>query len=150
MLSFGIMVLPPERSEEIIAKGRDVMGFWTYMLMMALLLPFTLLVFGIYFYKRAPKNINVVFGYRTSRSMKNMNTWRFAHHYCGRIWIVSGGVSLPLSILSMLLVIDKGENTIGYVGALWLFLPLILIVISIILTEKALKKKFDKLGQPKI
>ena len=125
------------------------MGFWIYMFIMALLMPVTLLLFGLYFRNKAPKNINIVFGYRTSRSMKNMDTWRFAHRFCGRIWIVGGCASLPLAIISMLLVIGNGENTIGYVGASWLFLPLILIVISIILTENALKKKFDSFGQPK-
>ncbi len=125
------------------------MGFWIYMFVMALLMPVTLLLFGLYFRNKAPKNINIVFGYRTSRSMKNMDTWRFAHHFCGRIWIVGGCISLPCAILSMLSVIGKSENTIGYVGASWLFLPLILIVISIIFTENALKKKFDNFGQPK-
>ena len=125
------------------------MGFWIYMFVMALLMPVTLLLFGLYFRNKAPKNINIVFGYRTSRSMKNMDTWRFAHRFCGLIWIVGGCVSLPLAIISMLLVIGKNENTIGYVGASCLFLPLILVVISIILTENALKKKFNSFGQPK-
>ena len=125
------------------------MDFWIYMFVMALLMPVTLLLFGLYFRNKAPKNINIVFGYRTSRSMKNMDTWRFAHRFCGRIWIVGGCISLPLAILSMLAVIGKSENTIGYVGASWLFLPLILIVISIIFTENALKKKFDSFGHPK-
>ncbi len=125
------------------------MAFWIYMLVMSLLMPLTLLLFGIYFYNKAPKNINAVLGYRTSRSMKNMGTWKFAHRYCGRIWIVNGCISLLLAILSMLLVIGKDKNTVGYVGAAWLFLPLILIVISIIFTENALKKKFDNFGQPK-
>ena len=35
--------------------------------------------------KKAPKEINSVFGYRTSMSMKNKDTWEFAHKYCGKV-----------------------------------------------------------------
>ena len=59
------------------------MGFWIFMLIMDLLLPFTMIGFGRYFMKKAPKEINSVFGYRTSMSMKNKDTWEFAHKYCG-------------------------------------------------------------------
>ena len=55
------------------------MGFWIFMLIMDLLLPFTMIGFGRYFTKKAPKEINSVFGYRTSMSMKNKDTWEFAH-----------------------------------------------------------------------
>ena len=58
------------------------MEFWIFMLIMDLLLPFTMIGFGRYFMKKAPKEINSVFGYRTSMSMKNKDTWEFAHKYC--------------------------------------------------------------------
>ena len=61
------------------------MGFWIFMLIMDLLLPFTMIGFGRYFMKKAPKEINSVFGYRTSMSMKNKDTWEFAHKYCGKV-----------------------------------------------------------------
>ena len=47
------------------------MGFWIFMLIMDLLIPLTMIGFGRYFIKKAPKEINGVFGYRTSMSMKN-------------------------------------------------------------------------------
>ena len=62
------------------------MGFWIFMLIMDLLIPFTMIGFGKMFLKKAPDQINYVFGYRTSMSMKNQDTWVFAHHYCGKIW----------------------------------------------------------------
>ena len=34
------------------------MGFWIFMLIMDLLLPFTMIGFGRYFMKKAPKEIN--------------------------------------------------------------------------------------------
>ena len=65
------------------------MGFWIFMLIMDLLIPFTMIGFGKMFLKKAPDQINYVFGYRTSMSMKNQDTWVFAHHYCGKIWYIS-------------------------------------------------------------
>ena len=50
------------------------MGFWIFMLIMDLLIPVTMIGFGSYFMKNAPKEINAVFGYRTSMSMKNKDT----------------------------------------------------------------------------
>ena len=74
------------------------MGFWIFMLIMDLLLPFTMIGFGRYFMKKAPKEINSVFGYRTSMSMKNKDTWEFAHKYCGKVWYVCGMVMLPITV----------------------------------------------------
>ena len=122
------------------------MGFWIYMLIMDLLLPFTMIGFGKYFLKTAPKNINTEFGYRTSMSMKNKDTWTFAHKYCGKIWFISGLIMLPLSVVVMMFVIGGVENIVGTVGACLCGIQFIPIVISIILTEKALNKTFDKNG----
>ena len=86
------------------------MGFWIFMLIMDVLLPFTMIGFGRYFMKKAPKEINSVFGYRTSMSMKNKDTWKFAHKYCGKVWYVCGMVMLPITVIFMLLVIGKNED----------------------------------------
>ena len=122
------------------------MGFWIYMLIIDLLLPFTMIGFGKYFLKTAPKNINTVFGYRTSMSMKNKDTWIFAHKYCGKIWFISGLIMLPLSVIVMIFVFGGLENVVGTVGAVLCGIQFIPILISIILTEKALNKTFDKNG----
>ena len=60
------------------------MGFGIFMLLMDLLIPLTMVVFGKMFMTKSPKNINAVFGYRTTMSMKNKDTWEFAHKYCGK------------------------------------------------------------------
>ena len=122
------------------------MGFWIYMLIIDLLLPFTMIGVGKYFLKTAPKNINTVFGYRTSMSMKNKDTWIFAHKYCGKIWFISGLIMLPLSVIVMMFVFGGLENVVGTVGAVLCGIQFIPILISIILTEKSLNKTFDKNG----
>ena len=86
------------------------MGFWIFMLIMDLLIPFTMIGFGKMFLKKAPDQINYVFGYRTSMSMKNQDTWVFAHHYCGKIWYICGLILLVVSLIVLLLVIGKSSR----------------------------------------
>lgn len=64
------------------------MGFWIFMLAMDLILPLSMVFLGRYFVRHAPGNINMLFGYRTARSMKNQDTWQFAHilESCGTKW----------------------------------------------------------------
>lgn len=44
----------------VIIRRRLLMGFWVFMLIMDLLIPFTMICFGRYFMKKAPKEINAV------------------------------------------------------------------------------------------
>jgi len=122
------------------------MGFWIFMVVMDLLIPLTMIGFGCYFIKRAPKEINVIFGYRTTMSMKNRDTWEFAHRYCGRIWYYTGIIMLPLTVIPMLFVFGKNTDTIGWLGAVICFIQMIPLIGTIFPTEKALKKNFDRNG----
>ena len=123
------------------------MGFWIYMFIMDLLLPFTMIGFGRHFMKNAPKTINGVFGYRTSMSMKNKETWEFAHKYCGKIWYICGLSALPITVIFMLLVIGKNVETVGTVGGIIMGIQLVPLIGSIFPTEIALRKNFDKNGK---
>ena len=123
------------------------MGFWIYMLIMDLLFPFTMIGFGRHFMKNVPKTINGVFGYRTSMSMKNKETWEFAHKYCGKIWYICGLSALPITVIFMLLVIGKNVETVGTVGGIIMGIQLVPLIGSIFPTEIALRKNFDKNGK---
>ena len=123
------------------------MGFWIYMLLMNLLITFTLIGFGKHFLKKAPKEINGIFGYRTSMSMKNKDTWEFAHKYCGKIWYICGLISLPITVIGMLLAIGKNAEVVGTVGAVITGVQLVFLIGSIFPTEIALRKNFDKNGK---
>ena len=90
----------------------------------------------------------MVLGYRTRRSMKNKHTWEFAHAYCGRMWMWGGGVILPISLASMLCVLGRDTDTVGYVGAALCVLPILTMIVSVFATEKALKRNFDSVGRP--
>ena len=122
------------------------MGFWIFMLLMDLLIPLTMVGFGKLFMTKSPKNINTAFGYRTTMSMKNKDTWEFAHKYCGKLWFKCGFVLLPLSVIPLMFVFNKGMDTIGVVGGIVCAVQLVPLIGSIFPTEAALKKTFDKNG----
>ncbi len=125
------------------------MGFWIFMLAMSLLIPTTMLGFGWYFTQKAPKKINLLFGYRTTMSMKNQDTWEFAHKYCGRIWRVCGAVLLPVTVVAMLLTLGRGEDCIGTVGEVLCLIQLVPLVGAIFPTEAALRRTFHSDGTRK-
>lgn len=122
------------------------MGFWIFILITDVLIPITMIVFGKMFLNNIPEKINVVFGYRTSMSMKNESTWKFAHNYCGKIWYNIGKILLPLSIISMLFVIGKNEDAIGALGGIICAIQLIILIGSIPATEIAIRRVFYKNG----
>lgn len=125
------------------------MGFWIFMLIMSLLLPITMIGFGKHFMKQAPKDINYFFGYRTGMSMKNKDTWEFAHHYCGKIWRKAGWITLIISIIALIFLLGKEIEAIGKFGGALVLLQCIPLLAVIPVTERALRKKFDKYGNRK-
>lgn len=122
------------------------MAAWWMMLGCVLLIPVIMLIAGLRFMKRAPKKINRVFGYRTALSMKNQDTWQFAHAVAGKFWFRWGWIALILAVVPMLFVLGKPEDTVAVVGLLVLFLLLIPLVAVIPYTEKALRNTFDREG----
>lgn len=119
---------------------------WLYMTLTNLIIPFVMISFGAYFYKRVPKEINVIFGYRTKRSMQNQETWKFAHHYFGKLWFLLGWPILIATIGVMWLLYSKEINILSIAGILVTLIQLIIILITIVLTERALKHNFDHNG----
>ncbi len=125
----------------------DRLVFWVFMLLMDLLIPLVMILFGRWFSKKPPSKINFTFGYRTTMSMKNPNTWNFAHHYCGKLWFWLGWIMIPLSMIPLILTRGQDLQTIGIVGVIVCFAQLVPLVGSLIATEGALKKAFDQNGK---
>ena len=126
------------------------MGYKIFMLIMLLLIPAVMVGFGAYFMKRAPKKINYVFGYRTARSMKNEDTWKFAHKLIGKIWLVCGTLLLVGGVVFFFVFTSgKDENAASIASLVILGVQLLVLMCSIIPTECALKKNFDENGNRK-
>ena len=125
------------------------MGFWIAMFVCNLLVPLLMVVFGRIMYKHAPKSINGIYGYRTSMSMKNEDTWKFAHDYCGKLWYKLGLIMLLLSVLVQLPFMKSSTDTVGNVTLVLEFVQICVMICSIVPTELALRKTFDKYGNRK-
>ncbi len=124
-----------------------IVGFWVFMLVMDLLVPLVMICFGRRFEKTAPKEINAFFGYRTAMSMKNKETWKFAHEYIGRLWKVCGWVTLPTSAVVMLFALGKDIVEVSIFGSVICGAQIVIMLCTIISTERALKRNFDKNGK---
>ena len=123
-----------------------MIGYYIYMLLTSLLIPVIMLVFGWIFRCQAPKKINVWYGYRTARSMKNEDTWVFAHQHIGRTWLIVGAVMLVISVIPMIAVYGKDVDTVSVVSLVLTVVQLIPLIVSLIPTEQALKNTFDENG----
>lgn len=124
--------------------------FWWYMLFCELLIPAVMIGFGAHFLKAAPKNINYAYGYRTARSMKNNDTWGFAHKCIGGLWKNWGIALLPVSVVFMLFLYGKDTDTVGYVSLVLTGVQLAVMIIPIFIVESRLKRTFDENGIRKI
>lgn len=125
------------------------MGFWIFMLAVGLLFPVVMILFGTMFMKSAPKKINYIFGYRTDMSMKNRDTWEFAHKYMGKLWFRFGLLLIPITVIPMLFVIGNSENVVATVGLIVSFVNTVILIVPLFFTEKALNRTFDKDGKRK-
>ncbi|RPD38729.1 SdpI family protein [Chitinophaga barathri] len=105
---------------------------------------------GAWMWKKPPRRINRLAGYRSPRSMKSQAAWDFAQVYSGRLMCISG--------LVMMLVVTplfwfSGYNFDTLNPALIVLLPLFPVlaatIIPIYFTERKLKSLFDNEGNPK-
>ena len=120
--------------------------FWLFMLCMDLLIPAVMIGCGRMFLKRPPKNINATFGYRTTISMKNQDTWDFAQECCGKLWYRCGLVMLPVSVAPLLFVFGRDIGVIGNLGLVIAAVQVAVMLGTIFPVEKALKRTFDRNG----
>lgn len=122
------------------------MWFWIAMFICNMLIPVIMIVAGYMMYKHTPKSINGVYGYRTRRSMKNMDTWKFAHDYCGRIWLKAGSMILIPSVLLQLPFMHSSEDVIGVMTLIIETIQIGVLMVPVYFVEKALKETFDDAG----
>lgn len=122
-------------------------GFWIFVLAFDLLIPLLMLGFGKSVMKNPPTEINPGYGYRTAMSSKNQDTWDFAQKYMGEVWYKWGRVLLIPSAVPLLFVLGRDVGFVGTAGIVICGVQLIVMLSSIGVTERALKKNFDKNGK---
>lgn len=112
-----------------------------FLLLCDLLIPVTMLVFGRWMWKRCPKEVGAAFGYKTRRSTRNQETWQFAHATIGRLWWILGWIALALSAAAALLFFGDESASLSLCGKLTMA-QCVLLLVTIPITERALKKRF--------
>lgn len=125
------------------------MWFWAIILAFDLIIPFVMTIGGLLMWKKTPKNISSVIGYRTSSSKKNLDTWNTANRYSGKLFFRWGIVLLLLSFLAHLLLIHSSDNVISLSSVIIAFVQIIPFILIIISTENLMKKTFDDNGNRK-
>ncbi|MCL2354016.1 MAG: SdpI family protein [Defluviitaleaceae bacterium] len=109
-----------------------------------------MVLFGIFGMRGGTKKVNWWLGYRTSMASKNQETWVFVHKHWGRLSLI---IALVLIALSTTIVIleyaDVFALSLSIIIPILIGVQLLSILLTIILTEKALKQKFDKNGNIK-
>ena len=76
------------------------MEIWYQMFITDLLIVLIMLISGKIFSTHPPKSINTFFGIRTTMSMKNKDTWEFAHKLSGRLLWKWGWILPPTATRS--------------------------------------------------
>lgn len=125
------------------------MSLWFFMTISTLFIPSLMFFLGRYLKKGFPRNINNVFGYRTSMSMKNKETWEFANKYCGKVWTLVGRWMFLISLIIMLIFMGETKSFVLNLGSIMLLVQCGFLVATIFPVERALRKNFDSLGRRK-
>ena len=124
-----------------------------YLIVTTLLTPLTIWGFGSFWKKNPPKKINNTYGYRSGMSMKNQETWDFAHAHCSKVMRKAGIIMAIFSsfCIAILLILKlNGLITsidIMTIQLIIIFVQVIALIMCFILTEKTLKRNFDRNGK---
>ena len=121
------------------------------MLVMNLLTPLVMIIYGSIFEKKPPKiaRSKFAFGYRTVMSMRNEETWEYAHRFFGKLWFRLGIAVGLISIIVLFFFIGKDKDTVGFVGMIIDYVQLAAMLLPVIPTEISLRRRFDKYGNRK-
>ena len=125
----------------------EKLATWVALLVCNLLIPATMIGCGLLFMKKPPKKVNGWYGYRTSRSMKNQDTWDFAQRYMGKVWWKWGWIMLPPVVLvQTLTLLCPDVNAMSIWALVLMAAELAVLMASISPVERALTQNFDKDG----
>jgi uncharacterized membrane protein len=111
------------------------------------LLPLVMVICGMSYTKRGPKKITRLQGYRSKMSMKNRETWDFAHKNLGDLWFKLGAPLLAVTSVVSLLVFRETTKQITTWCCVIFVIQLVIMVLPVAYTEKALKENFDENGK---
>ncbi|MBP1889276.1 putative membrane protein [Clostridium moniliforme] len=108
-----------------------------------ILIPLSMIIFGLILIFDPPKKINEFYGYRTSLSMKTKETWDFANNHLGKLWLIFGTFSFAFTFALKSALTFNNE----LVSIICLIVSLTCMFIPLVVVDKELKENFDDLGK---
>jgi hypothetical protein len=114
--------------------------FWWFMLAVALLIPLTMLILGLRWWRGRIPPYGGSTGYRTRRSLASPEAWVFAHVFFGRLWTILGAAALPVSLAAMLPCRAGDSERIGWWGLGVCLVQGVVMLAPMVATENALRR----------
>lgn len=126
------------------------METWYKMLATQLLILLIMLISGKRFSSRPPKSINNFFGIRTNMSMKNKDTWEFAHKLAGKLMWKWGWICLGVDLAVMALMWGKPAELVEKTSMILLLSLLVPFIGITAYTDQQLRKHFHEDGTRRV
>lgn len=104
---------------------------------MPLLVGSIFFIVGFLMYQFPPTDINYLYGYRTTNSMKSKERWDFAQVYSAKLIIYCGVFLMLFSVVSLLFSVTETKGVL--IGSVAIFASIAVLIYK---TEKAIKQKF--------
>ena len=114
---------------------------WLMSTLIIILLPIMMIIVGSIMMRSKPRNAKSKVYYCTERSMRNVDTRRYAHKICGGFYVWVGKRLLIVSPLISIIVRISMAKLIPLCGV-WLLLETCCMLFAVPFTEIALKNKF--------
>lgn len=111
-----------------------------------MIVPLIMTIFGVIIKNHPPKKINGIYGYRTSSSMKNNETWEFANTLCAVIWKKVGIIMIIATLVVTFISFNFSDSVQWIICAITVSIQTAVLIVTIFPVEKALNKNFDKDG----
>lgn len=109
--------------------------------LISLLIPNTITVFGSILKNHPPAYRNQLFGYRSIRSMQNKKNWEMAQKLAGTLWWKMGWIDLVIClIVQFLLTLTHNALVIIYGTFALMVLQLVPLIVTFVLVERKLKQ----------
>jgi hypothetical protein len=92
--------------------------------------------------RKPPKDISGLWGYRTKRSMRNQESWDFAHSMCSKRFPPWCLMVFAASEAALFIGYAVSRDTAWLVGEIMVFAQIAALLLMLLPIEKALKDKF--------
>lgn len=121
------------------------MGFKVFMAFAVYVIPGIMIFFGRIMMDHPPKTINGAYGYRTTMSMINQDTWDYAQAACAKRWRRWGWVLGLITLIVLFFALRRPAfaDVLGFYTAF----ETAYLLASVAATEMDLRRTFDEKGQ---